>query len=143
MTPSVDDQLRGARWILDPNRYIAARLSPEAATAAAAIIAEHNQPFQAIVVDRDEITLITSYELFELAAHRFSGIERGSIIYRVITLDVVFALDVVGVLARITPALADAGIPILAISAFSRDHLLVPEEHAESALRVLEALTTG
>ncbi len=143
MTPTVDDHLRGARWILDPGRYIAARLSPEAATAAAAIIAEHNQPFQAIVVDSDEITLITSSELFELATHRFSRIERGGVVYRLITLDVVFSLEVVGVLARITPALADAGIPILAISAFSRDHLLVPEAQAESALRVLEALTAS
>ncbi len=141
MTSSNTDPLRGGNWVIDDQRYAVARLSPGAITAAAAIIAEQERPFHALIVDKDEVTLVTSVELLGIAARRFAGVEVGNVIYRLITLDVVFSLEIVGVLARLTPALAAAGIPILALSSFSRDHFLVPEDRAAEALRVLRAQT--
>lgn len=141
MSDSSGDFLKDARWLMDEQRYAVARLSPAAVTAAAAIIAEQERPFHALIVDRDEVTLVAPVDLFEVAARRFFGLEIGPVVYRLITLDVVFTLEVVGVLARLTPALASAGIPILALSSFSRDHFLVPEDRAEDALRVLRALS--
>lgn len=141
MTASSNDALRGARWILDEQRYAVAQLSPAAITAAAAIIAEQERPFHAMIVDQNEVTLVGPVELFEVASRRFAGLHLGNVTYRLITLDIVFTLEVVGVLAKLTPALAEAGIPILALSSFSRDHFLVPEDRADEALRVLRAIT--
>ncbi len=50
-----------------------------------------------------------------------------------ITRDVLSALDVVGFLAAVTAALADAGIGANAVSAFFHDHLFVPLDRAEAA----------
>lgn len=141
MTWSAEDALRGAEWTLDQRRYVVARLSPEAVTAAAAIIAEQSQPFHALIVDKDEVTLVTPKNSFDVASRRFGGLKVGGIIYRLITLEVEFALDVIGIIALIAPVLAVAGIPILALSSFSRDHFLVPEAHADEALRLLRALS--
>ncbi len=143
MTPSAKDALRGAEWTMDDRRYIVARLSPEAVTAAAAIIAEQGQPFHALIVDKDEVTLVAPHNSFDMVSRRFSGLKVGEIIYRLITLEVEFTLDVIGIIATISPALADAGIPILALSSFSRDHFLVPEARAKEALRVLRALSAA
>ncbi|MFN8379030.1 MAG: ACT domain-containing protein [Anaerolineae bacterium] len=141
MTQSALEALRGAQWYLDDQVYGVARLSSAAVTAAAAIIAEQERPFHALIVDKDEVTLVAPLDLFQIAAQRFAGLEIGSVHYRLVTLEVVFALDVVGIIAQIAPALAQAGIPILAISSFSRDHFLVPSDRANEALNVLRALS--
>ncbi len=45
--------------------------------------------------------------------------------------------NIVGFFAEISRILAEAGIPIGAISAFSRDHVLVKQEDLAKALKVL------
>lgn len=143
MNGSAGQALHGAEWTMDERRYIVARLGNTAITAAAAIIAEQDQPFHALIVDKDEVTLVAPHDSFDITARRFSGLTVGGVIYRLITLEVVFELDVIGIIAAITPPLAEAGIPLLALSSFSRDHFLVPEGRAEEALRVLRALSAG
>ncbi len=56
---------------------------------------------------------------------------------RLITLTVHSSLDAVGFLAAITARLASAGIGVNAVSAFHHDHLFVPEDRADEALRLL------
>jgi hypothetical protein len=58
----------------------------------------------------------------------------------VITLDAVMAWDVTGVLAAVSAALALAGIPLGAVTAFSRDHLLGPRARLPDALAALSGL---
>lgn len=60
---------------------------------------------------------------------------------RLITLTVHSSLDAVGFLAAITARLAQAGISVNAVSAFYHDHLFVPENRAEEALRVLQDIS--
>ena len=60
---------------------------------------------------------------------------------RLITLTVHSSLDAVGFLAAITTRLADAGISVNAVSAFYHDHLFVPEDKAEQALRLLQDMS--
>ena len=48
--------------------------------------------------------------------------------------------EVVGFLAKVTGALADAGIPLGAVCGFSRDHLFVHERYLEKALVTLKVL---
>ncbi|MFC4946100.1 ACT domain-containing protein [Pseudonocardia sp. GCM10023141] len=60
-----------------------------------------------------------------------------------ITLRVHSALAAVGMLARITTALAAHGISVNPISGFHHDHLFVPHDRAADAMRVLQELRAG
>lgn len=56
---------------------------------------------------------------------------------RMITLDVHSALDAVGFLARVTNRLASLGIGVNPVAGYFHDHLFVPAERAEDAMRAL------
>ncbi|WP_308190379.1 ACT domain-containing protein [Pseudonocardia sp. TRM90224] len=60
-----------------------------------------------------------------------------------ITLKVHSSLAAVGLLARVTGALAAQGISVNPISGFHHDHLFVPHERAADAMRVLDGLRNG
>ncbi|MGI9037135.1 MAG: ACT domain-containing protein [Pyrinomonadaceae bacterium] len=57
--------------------------------------------------------------------------------FRLVTFDIELRFSVVGFLALIAKILAEAEIPILALSAFSRDHLLIKQNDLAKALKVL------
>lgn len=82
--------------------------------------------------DRETTALVRESSLPTLPAPR--RVERG---FALVTLDLPMEWDVVGVLASLTAALADARIPVGALSAFARDHLLVPASRLEAAVDVL------
>ena len=63
-------------------------------------------------------------------------VERG---FRTLMIEGPFPFDAVGVLASITAPLADAGIPIFAISTFDTDYVLVNEHELAAARCALEA----
>jgi uncharacterized protein len=67
-------------------------------------------------------------------AARDARVETG---FRLVTLGVELGWDVVGFLAHVTAILAEASVPVGALSAFSRDHLLIKQEDLGTALRVL------
>ena len=69
-------------------------------------------------------------------AARDARVEGG---FRLVTFDIELAWNVVGYLARITEILAAAGIPVGALSSFSRDHLLIKQDDLAKALRALGA----
>jgi hypothetical protein len=64
-------------------------------------------------------------------------------ISRMITLNVYSSLEAVGFLAAITKELAHEGISVNAVSAYYHDHLFVPAEKAEQALKILESMTSS
>lgn len=53
------------------------------------------------------------------------------------------ALDAVGLTAEVSSRLADAGIACNVVAGLRHDHLLVPSEEAETALRVLQKASPG
>ena len=57
--------------------------------------------------------------------------------YRMLTFDIVLDLSVVGFMAEVSRILADAGIAILPISAYSRDSLLIKQGNLATALKAL------
>lgn len=59
---------------------------------------------------------------------------------RMITLTVHSSLEAIGFLAVITDRLAAAGISVNAISAYYHDHLFVPLEKADNAMRILHTI---
>lgn len=69
--------------------------------------------------------------------------EGEALVMRMITLDVHSALDGFGLTAAVAGALAVREIPCNVVAAHHHDHLFVPEERADEALVVLEALAAG
>ena len=59
---------------------------------------------------------------------------------RMITLEIHSALDAVGFLAAVTTALAREGIGVNPVAAYHHDHLFVPHDRAEDAMRALQDL---
>lgn len=70
------------------------------------------------------------------------GIEHSSA-YARITLGIHSALDAVGFLAAACSALAKEGISTNAVAAYHHDHIFVPVDHADDAMRILEALSNS
>lgn len=92
-------------------------------------------PFM-LLRDKREVTLLldeTDWRTMRHAA-RDARVEGG---FRLITLDIGLDWSVVGYLAHVTSILADASIPVGALSAFSRDHLLIKQDDLGTALRTL------
>ena len=86
--------------------------------------------------DSRQVTLLLEENDYQRIRHlvRDAKIERG---FRLITLDIELPWNVVGYLARVTEILAASGIPVGALSSFSRDHLLIKQDDLGRALRVL------
>lgn len=57
--------------------------------------------------------------------------------FRLLTFDIELDFNVVGFTAEISKILADVKIPIVALSAFSRDQLLIKQSDLAKALKVL------
>jgi len=86
--------------------------------------------------DKFETTLLFDEIDFETIRHavRDAKVERN---FRLLTFDIELDFTVVGFLAEITRILAEAEISIVALSAFSRDHLLIKQDDLAKALKVL------
>jgi hypothetical protein len=140
MSQTVDSALAEAEFYTDEQDYVLIRLPARAITAAAGVIAEIGEPFGALVVDKYEVTLLTYAGAAEEFQQRLHDVTISETTYRLITIDVVLEPVLTGFMARISTALADAGISILPYAAFSRDHILVPANQIEPALTTLEGL---
>lgn len=92
-------------------------------------------PFM-IFRDKFETTLLLDETDFGTLRHavRDAKIERN---FRLLTFDIELDFTVIGFLAEITRILAAENISIVALSAFSRDHLLIKQEDLAKALKVL------
>ena len=95
--------------------------------------------FLSLIRTAEEITLLTPEAVWDGLAHIWpkATVERG---WRLITLEQEISLDLAGYLAPLAQALASAGIPLLVVSSFATDHLLVQGRYLDTALRVLQAV---
>ena len=86
--------------------------------------------------DSMEVTLLLDESDWQTMRHaaRDARVEGG---FRLLTLDIELNWNIVGYLARVTAILAAASISVGALSAFSRDHLLIKQDDLGKALRVL------
>jgi hypothetical protein len=92
-------------------------------------------PFM-LLRDQFEVTLLLDEDDWRTMRHaaRDARVEGG---FRLLTLNLELEWNVVGYLARVTEIFAEAGISCGALSAFSRDHLLVKQDDLAAALRAL------
>lgn len=140
MAQTIQEALNAAILYSDDYRYRFIGLPANAIVVAASVVAEAASPFTALLVDKDEVTLMLEEEDLEEYGKRFLGAKISETPYRLITLDVELEPTLVGFMAKISTALAAANITIMPFAAFSRDHLFVPEADFEKALAVLEGL---
>lgn len=140
MPPTTNEILKNASLYTDDEAYVVLKLSAMAITPVASIIAEIGEPFCAMIVDKDEVTLVVPHDVPAEFAKRLRGHEVIAYRYRLITIDAVLPPELVGFMAKISGALADAGVTVLPYAAFSRDHLLVPEDQFETAMQALQKL---
>ena len=89
-----------------------------------------------IFYDRYEVTLMLDQADFKTLEHAVGDarVEGG---FRMLTFDLVLEFSVVGFIAEVSRILAEAKISILPLSAFSRDHVLIKQEHMAAALKAL------
>ena len=87
------------------------------------------------ITDKNEITLIIDQKVYDES--NVIEIEKD---WKIITLDIIFPMNVVGVTAKISSAMAKEEITIMHIAAFSRDHFLIKEKDLSRAMKVLEKL---
>jgi len=92
-------------------------------------------PFM-ILSDKWEVTLLLDEIDFETIRYAIQDAktERN---FRLLSFDIELNFDAIGFLAEISRILAEAEIPILALSAFSRDHILIKQNDLAKALKVL------
>ncbi|RPJ02878.1 MAG: ACT domain-containing protein [Chloroflexi bacterium] len=103
-----------------------------------------NAPFCALIADKDEVTLLLSASACESAVAHFLNYQISDA-YRLITFDLPLEFDLVGFMALVSEVLARAGVSILALSAFARDHVFVPAgqfQAAWDALRTAQSQST-
>ena len=62
---------------------------------------------------------------------------------RMITLNVHSALEAVGFIAAVATKLAAAGMGVNPVAGFYHDHLFVPEDRAEEAMRLLNEMAAN
>ncbi len=92
-------------------------------------------PFM-IFRDKWEVTLLLDEVDFGTIRHQIRDAKTAGN-YRLLSFDVELDFSIFGFLAEITRILAEAEIPIVALSAFSRDHLLIKQNDLAKALKVL------
>jgi hypothetical protein len=89
----------------------------------------------AVIKDDRETTCIIDES--KLGSQKFLGFEGG---WRMITFDMVLPLSLVGFFAAVSGALAEAGVNIFTLSAYTTDHVFVKDQKLETAIRALEKL---
>ena len=89
----------------------------------------------AVIRDRKEITCLV--EDSRLRPADLLAVDAG---WKIITFDMILPFGLIGFLARVSGALAKAGISICAFSAYSTDHILVKARDLDKALVCMEQL---
>lgn len=95
------------------------------------------EAFSCVTYEEDEVSLVLTQDLWT----RYSSSHEGAKVagpYRLITFDLELDLDVCGYFAAISRLLSGAGVSMIPISTFLRDHILVREADYEKAIGTLD-----
>lgn len=140
---SAEQVFKDATLYTDDELYRVIQLPAAALWAGAAILAEIGAPFSALIADKDEITLIVLADAWDDVGDRLPNHTVLEQAYRLITFDLPLAPDLVGFMALVSRILADTGVSILPLAAFSRDHILVTDAQFQRAWDALTAAQRG
>jgi hypothetical protein len=143
MTQSASAVLAQADLYTDGIDYVIIRLPPKAITVASGIVAEIGESFLALIADKDEVTLVIPAEAVDDFSKRLRDFAQSPKVYRLITFNVELDFDLIGFMALVSHALAEAGISILPVAAYSRDHILIPADQIDIAIQTLQQLKSA
>lgn len=143
MVQTVEQALQDAVLYNDDYLYRFVKLPVNAITAAAGVVAQAGNPFSALLLDKDEVTLMIEDEDFEEFKKRLLDHEVSDVRYRLITFDIELEPNLIGFMAHISTALANANISLMPFAAYSRDHIFVNEADFDKAITILEKLKTS
>ena len=87
------------------------------------------------IITHDEITVVIDQS--KIAGINFIDIEKD---WKILTIETGTPIEVVGVFAKISHALADAGVSIMPIASFSKDHFLIKERDVDKAINALKGI---
>ncbi len=132
MTNDAQKVLAQCKLYTDDIIYTVVKLPPSALWAGAGVLAEIGMPFSAFIADKDEVSLVMPLEAWQAYTNRLPGASQHGR-YRLITFDLELDFELIGFMALIAEIMRDIEIPILALSAFSRDHLLIPDDRFQKA----------
>jgi hypothetical protein len=130
--------LRQAGWKARPERFVLAALAPNERMLVTRLIAGITAPFMQLIAEPDLLTLVLPQSDWRSLRPAFPH-ARVQAPFCVISFELDLPNDLVGFLAVASRALAEAGVPILAICGYTKDHILVHEQHLERALAALTA----
>ena len=135
---SVRETLKNTKVAVSPETFAVVSLTAEKWAALlndASLSPRMTAPFM-IFKDRYEVTLVL--DEVDLRNMR-PGLAEAKIAngYRLLTFETVLDLSVVGFMSAVSLILTDAGVPILPVSAFSRDHILIRQTDLAAALKAL------
>jgi hypothetical protein len=137
--PRISALLRQARWQARPERFVLVGVDPSERLVVARLLAGVVASFMQLIVEPDMLTLLLPEADWRRLKPAFPNV-RIQAPFRAISFDLDLPEDLVGFLAAASQALATAGVPILAICGYSKDHILVREEHLDRALAALDSL---
>lgn len=102
-------------------------------------IATAKEPVQnafAAIQDKKEITLVIDQAHLEDHKDVLLEIDKD---WKVMTFDLLLPIDMVGFIATVANALAEEGISILVLSAYSTDHILVQDYDLAKAITKIQS----
>jgi len=132
LPPGLRHVIAETRLFTDGRPYVIAGLSASQLAAASELLLRTQAPFSALLYDKDEVTLIIAREVWDLSGLALD-VSAISPDYRLITFDLPLDLGLVGYIATLTSVVAEQGVSVFPVSAFSRDHILVPADDFERA----------
>ncbi|MEO0564096.1 MAG: ACT domain-containing protein [Chloroflexota bacterium] len=135
----IKQALQDATLYVDEDSYRLVKLHPSAITAAAGVIAEVGEPFGVLIADKDEVSLVLPDEAIADFANRLVDLEMGDT-YKLLTIEAVLPPDLIGFMAVVSRALADAEVGVFPYAAYSRDHILVPAHQVTAAIEAFDKL---
>lgn len=139
MNHSAKEVLSQTPLYTDEVIYTLIKLPASAIWAGAGVLADLGEAFSVLIADKDEVTLVMALEAWqEEYFKRLPGAEQHGE-FRLITFDMVLEFSLTGFMALVATILAEAGVSVIPLGAFSRDHVLVPADSFEKAWTALQA----
>lgn len=139
--PRVATLLAQHPWSVHPDRFVVVGLEPRLQRLALQLLVNTQASFFQCVVEPQEVTLVLPEHIWRELEPAFPH-AREQLSFRLLQFNHDLPDDLVGFMAVVADALAQAGVPLLAVCSFSRDSLLVREDDLPTAIQALEQLST-
>ena len=137
MNMNAQQALEKATLYTDNVMYTMVKISSRGVSRALTLLVEHATPFMSFIIDKDEVSLVMPLKIWREVGHRLTGAKQSGE-FRLITFDIELDLELVGFMALVSQRLADVNVSLMAISAYSRDHILVHAHQFDTAWNVLQ-----